>query len=183
MLLIEPCIKNEKISYLARKVGYDILFIENGFPLSRITIPLRHSSNFLKNVNNYKNYDLIVVKPLSIEALRVSILSKAIHMIHIDNDNFYLMRKSMLNLIKIKNKFIEINLNSSSSYIIYKSILWGYKWIKNLIFSLCAKETYELWSPSSKLSYIIIHGADEEMAMKWVFINPQLLLYHVTRNT
>ncbi len=40
----------------------------------------------------------------------------------------------------------------------------------------------EIWTPISKLNYLVIHGADEEEALRWIYDNPLKLLIHASSN-
>ncbi|NON62997.1 MULTISPECIES: hypothetical protein [Acidianus] len=142
---------------------------------SRLTFTAKNRQQIFENVKRSSGFRLRVCKPLTKDALRYAIINDSIDFISIDDSNFFLLKKSMLNLIRQKTKPVEISLSSSSN-VIFKAIRFGYKWIDNLVFSSCAKDFNELWPPLSKINYLIIHGADEEMALYWTYVTPAVSL-------
>lgn len=185
-MLIEPCILNFKIKHFLKKAGYDEAFIESedsNSRISRITIVTKDKNTLFNNIKLYTGNKLIFCKPLTEEILRICISYNKVNAITVDNVNFHLFkRRATLNLIRLHDKTIEVILPYSSSYIIYKFIIWGYKWIRNILFSSCAKDFNEIWNPLSKVNYLILHGADYEMATYWVFKSPQVFLNNVSSN-
>ncbi|WP_338601159.1 RNase P subunit p30 [Sulfolobus tengchongensis] len=181
MLVIESCILNSKLFPFARKLGYNLIFSEDGLAgIRRVTLVVENSGQLKKLLKRsfFSNNVLIFVKPLSIDALRYAIINKKVHAIILSDDNSRIFRKSMLNLLRSHNKFVEVSLKSSSG-LIHNAVIYGYKWIPNIIFSSYAKDFNEIWNPISKISYLTIAGADEEEAYKFVILNPIKLLYAI----
>jgi len=182
--VIEACIYSDKLFSILRKIGYDIGILEDAKEgLSRKTIvtnDIKLLSNLLRSRTGFKG--IIVVKPMSLQVLRYSIISKKVNMVQFDNENIYLLKRTMINLLKIYDKFIEINLNNISSLNLIK-IIGNSKINKNIILSSCAREYYELWPPLSKLNFVTIHGIPEELGLQWVFLNPIRLIISASRDT
>ncbi|BDB97677.1 RNase P subunit p30 [Saccharolobus caldissimus] len=178
MLVIESCILNSNLFPYAKKIGYNLVFSEDGLVgIKRVTFSVEngnHLKKILKGIS--REHILVFVKPLSIDSLKYAIINKRVNAIVLDDENSKIFRKTMLNLIRTHNKFVEVPLKSSKA-LIYKAILFSYKWIPNVIFSSYAKNFNELWNPISKISYLTILGADEEEAYKFVILNPIRLLY------
>ncbi|MEM0174293.1 MAG: RNase P p30-like protein [Sulfolobaceae archaeon] len=182
MLIVEACVLSHELIPILKKVGYDIGIIEgNKNLLSRKTIEVKDDnilSSFLRSSKKFKG--IIVVKPLSISTLRYSILSKQVKMLQFDDENAHLLKKNMINLLKNKEKYIEINLNKISFFNLYK-ILLNFKIHRNIILSACAKHYSEIWPPLSKLNYVSIIGIPEELGIQWIFLNPNRLIISVSR--
>ncbi|BDC19310.1 RNase P subunit p30 [Acidianus sp. HS-5] len=184
---IEPCILNYKVKHFLKRAGYDNAFIEgkpvDNADISRVTIISRDKDSLFNNIKLYKKSKLIFCKPMTEEILRICITYNKVNAITVDNTNFRLFRrKATLNLIRFHDKVVEVVLPHSSSYVIYKFVIWGYRWIRNILFSSCAKDFNEIWNPLSKINYLILHGADYEMATYWIFKSPQVLLNNVRSN-
>ncbi|BFH73508.1 RNase P p30-like protein [Sulfurisphaera javensis] len=128
-------------------------------------------TNFLKS--NPKGF--IFVKPMSIDALKYSIINDKITGIILAQDNIHLFKKTMLNLIRQYDKPVEVQLRNFNSYVIRKLVTWSYKWISTPILSSCARTFNEIWPPLSKIDLLVVHGADEEEAIGWIYFLPQKL--------
>ncbi|AOL15758.1 RNase P subunit p30 [Sulfolobus sp. A20] len=178
MLVIEPCILNSDVFPYAQKLGYNLTFAEDGkVGIKRITIRTDSIDALRRTLANLKRErkQLIFIKPLSLDSLRYSIIDKRVNVIVIDGENIKVLKKTMLNLIRFHNKFVEVPLKSSR-IVVYRMLMYAYKWIPNVIFSSYAEDYNELWSPISKIDYLNILGADEEEAFKFALLNPIKLL-------
>jgi ribonuclease P/MRP protein subunit RPP1 len=184
-LLIETCIRNHELLPVLKKVGYSVSFLDEDSQYSykylRKTIIASNLKDFRNSVNLVNKKRMIFLKPLSKEVLRYGIISNKVIGIVIDDSNFKILRKSALNLLRQYNKFVEIPLPNSSSYLLYRIIPLSYKWF-NVIFSSYSRDLNEIWTPISKLNYLVIHGADEEEALRWIYDNPLKLLIHVSNS-
>lgn len=178
MLVIESCILNSKLLPYAEKLGYNLVFSEDGVAgIKRVTLKGINTNYLKKQINRLKSKNvLIFIKPLTLDSLKYAIVNKGVNAIVLDDDNVRIFKKTMLNLIRINDKFVEIPLKSSINTI-YFGITIAYKWAPNIIFSSCANEFNELWSPISKIDYLTVLGADEEEVYKFVLFNPMKLLY------
>lgn len=162
-------------------------FIEEGNKegeLKRATIITNNKTELFKEVNKLKYRRIFIFcKTNNAEVLRTCIKLDEISGIVLDSSNINLFKKkTILNMIREYNKLIDVWLPNSSSYVISKAVVWGYRWINNIVFSSCAKKFNELWSPLSKINYLVIHGADEELATYWVVISPQVLVSNASNN-
>lgn len=184
-MLIETCIKNYDLLPVLKKVGYNITFLEDNFQYSykylRKTIIASNLKEFNNSIAAIKKKRMIFLKPLSKDVLRYGIINSKISGIIIDNSNFKIIKKTSLNLLRQYNKFVEVPLPTSSSYLIYKIIPLAYKWF-NVVFSSYSQDINEIWTPISKLNYLVIHGADEEEALRWIYENPLKLLIYASNN-
>lgn len=176
MLAIEPCIRRQELLNYLKVAGYDVGILEERGRDSSIHVKKRYTlaKNDIKNFRNVLKKDknlILFSKPYDIESLKFSILESNIKAISIDDSNIRVFRKAMLNLININNKILEISLKSSS-FVINRVISWGYRWSFPMIFSSYANDFNEIWPVLSKIDYLIVHGASETMAYRWVLIEP-----------
>ncbi|MEM4080420.1 MAG: hypothetical protein QXY37_03770 [Metallosphaera sp.] len=128
----------------------------------------------VSNPSRTSTNEILFFKPSSRENLVKALNDYRIHGISLDRTNYHLLKKNLLHLIKIKNKFIEIRLNESSSELIRRSIEWGYNNIK-IVFSSCASTISDVWPPLSLFNYLLIHGASSSRAIVWISRYPMEL--------
>ncbi|BBG24421.1 hypothetical protein [Sulfuracidifex tepidarius] len=176
MLAIEPYIRRQELLSYLKIAGYNAGIVEERGKNIPDHVKRRYTlmKNDIKNFRNILKRDKNIIlfsKPHDIDTLRFSILESDIKAISIDDSNIRIFRKAMLNLININNKILEISLKSSS-FVINRAISWGYRWSFPMIFSSYANEFNELWPVLSKIDYLILHGASETMAYRWVLIEP-----------
>ncbi|WP_168064385.1 RNase P p30-like protein [Sulfolobus sp. S-194] len=175
-MLIETCILNSALFNYLKKVGYDYFLSEDHLMgHRRISIEAKNSksiANFLKS--NPKS--LVFVKPLSVDALKYSIIDDRISGVILSAENTHIFKKTMLNLIREYEKPVEIQLRHLNSFVLRKFIIWSYKWISFPLISSCANSLGEIWPPLSKINLLVIHGADEEEAIDWIYFSPQRLI-------
>lgn len=175
-MLVEPCILNSGLYNFIKQAGYDYFLSEdNLMGKRRFTIVAKNSKsiiNFMKT--NPKGF--LFVKPLSIDALRYSILNEQVTAIVLSVENIHLFKKTMLNLIRQYEKPVEIQLRNFNSFVLKKFITWSYKWITLPLVSSCARTFNEIWPPLSKIDLLVVHGADEEEAIEWIYFPPQKLV-------
>lgn len=175
-MLIETCVLNSKIFNVLKIVGYDYFLSEDGLMgQKRVTIVAKNS----KSIVNFLKSDpkaLVFVKPLSIDALKYAIISNRVSAVVLSSENLHIFKKTMLNLIRQYDKPVEVQLRNFNSFVLRKIIVWSYKWIAYPLFSSCAGNFDEIWPPLSKINLLVIHGADEEEAIKWIYFSPQKLL-------
>lgn len=167
---METCILDPRLVEVSRKLGFQRYLIETRKDLReeglRRRVTLQGDSRSAS-----PNNSIVFFRPLSRGQLVKALNDPGVHGISVDNDNFYLLRKNLLNLSKSKEKFIEIRLSNSSSNVIRRAIEWGYKGAK-IVFSSCASRISELWAPLSLVNYITFHGAYMEDVISWVYTNP-----------
>ncbi|ACP48538.1 RNase P subunit p30 [Sulfolobus islandicus Y.N.15.51] len=178
MLVVESCILNSRLFPYVKRLGYNMVFSEDGLVgIKRVTIKAENGNQLKKMLKKpFIERDVLVfVKPLSIDALKYAIINKRVNAVILADDNMRIFKKSMLNLLRYYDKFVEVSLKSSSG-LLYNAIVFAYKWIPNIIFSSYASDFNEIWSPISKISYLTVLGADEEEAYKFVILNPIKLL-------
>lgn len=175
-MLVETCVINSSLFPYLEKCGYTYFLSEDGLlGYKRITIKARNFKsviNFLKS--NPRGF--VFVEPLSVDALKYAILDERITGIVLSPQNLHVFKKTMLNLIRQYDKPVEVQLKNFSSLVLRKFIIWSYKWIMTPIVSSCAEKFNEIWSPISKISLLVVHGADEEEAIHWIYFSPQKLL-------
>ncbi|EWG07290.1 MAG: RNAse P subunit p30 [Candidatus Aramenus sulfurataquae] len=179
-MLVETCIKNPALFPILKKIGYSEGILEEVNSQSRwrrVTIPFSDPEGFRRRASSFEKNVLVFAKPLNRQALRYALSQERVIAITIDNDNWMLLtRRASLNMIRQQGKLVEVYMSASSG-IIFKVIPLAYKWF-NVVFSSCASDMTQLWPPLSKVNYLVIHGADEEEAIRWVYDNPsKLLLY------
>lgn len=181
-MLIETCVYNRSLENYLYLVGYT-KFIQEGNQgdLRRVTIFTNNKSELFKKIGFLTSKKtFIFCKTNDPETLRTCIKLPKISGIVLDSTNINLFRKkTILNMIRDHDKIVDVWLPFSSSYVINKVIIWGYKWINNILFSSCATKFNEIWSPLSKINYLVIHGADEELATYWITISPLVLINNV----
>ncbi|MCY0849191.1 RNase P p30-like protein [Sulfuracidifex metallicus] len=174
MLAIEPCIMKPDLQRYLNVLGYSSGLVEaktsSSSKFTRYTLHKGEIKNF-RNVMQKNRNTILFSKPYDIETLRFSVLTSEISGITVDDSNIKIFRKAMLNLINYNKKIVEISLKSSS-FVISRAISWGYKWSFPLIFSSFAQEFNEIWPLVSKINYLIVHGASQVQAYKWVLNEP-----------
>lgn len=175
-MLIETCVLDHRLNTILKTVGYDNFISEDGLEgYRRISITAKNSKsiiNFLKS--NPKG--LVFVKPLSVDALKYSILNERVSAIILSYENLHFFKKTMLNLIRQYEKPVEVQLRNFNSLVLRKLILWSYKWISTPLISSCAKTLEEIWTPLAKIDLLVVHGAEEEDAIEWIYFSPQKLI-------
>lgn len=185
-MLIETCVYNKDLEKYLHIAGYT-KFLEEGnkSELRRTTIYTNNKSDLLKKIRSieHKGRFFIFCKTNNAEVLRTCIKLSEVSGIVLDSTNINLFKKkTILNMIREYDKIVDVWLPYSSSFVISKIAIWGYKWINNIVFSSCAKKLNEIWSPLSKINYLVVHGADEELATYWITISPQVLISNASNN-
>ncbi|AWR97268.2 RNase P p30-like protein [Acidianus sulfidivorans JP7] len=184
-MLIETCIRNPKLSKYVHLLGYKKYIQEgNEGEIRRTTIYATTKQEFINKLNSIKfTKSLIFCKSNNAEVIRECIKTKNVSAIVLDSSNINIIRKkTILNMIRFNNKIIDVWLPFSSSYVISKVVIWGYKWFNNILFSSCASKFNEIWNPISKINFLVIHGADEELATYWIYISPMVLIRNASNN-
>ncbi|ARM75910.1 RNase P p30-like protein [Acidianus manzaensis] len=184
-MLIETCIRDDRLSKYVYLLGYhDFIQEGNGGKIRRLTIYANSKAELLHKINQIKSTKYIIFcKTNNAEVLRECIKREKISAIVLDSSNINIFRKkSILNMIRTNNKIVDVWLPFSSSYVISKVIIWGYKWINNILFSSCASKFNEIWSPLSKINFLVCHGADEELATYWILMSPLVLMSNASSN-
>jgi len=175
--LIETCLLDSSLMPFLQAAGYSNYLLEGR---ERLTIEL-YDSEKLRHQNS--SGFLLFVKPMSQNAFRKALMDSKVNAISLDDTNVRLVRREILNLLRIHRKPLEILLNSSSSLTISNSIGWGRKWIDTMFFSSCATTISEIWSPLVKMNYLVVHGATEVEALSWVFHSPRRFILLAHSNT
>lgn len=176
-MLVETCVKKSDLLYVLRRIGYSEGILEGtgSNKWKRATVSFSEPESFREKLASIKRDVLIFAKPLNRQALRYALSQERVIAITIDEDNWKLLnRKSSLNMLRQQGKFVEVPMMASSG-VIFRVIRLAYKWF-DVVFSSCASELTQLWPPLSKVNYLVIHGADEEEAIRWVYDNPNKLL-------
>ncbi|MCP6729189.1 hypothetical protein NLI87_07910 [Metallosphaera sedula] len=170
-MLVETCIQDPKLIEISSRLGFQGYIVESRKLDEARWQGVKKRLTLVGDSQVSPNTPIVFSKPLSRTQLVKVLNDIKIHGISLDNDNFYLLKKNLLNLAKSKGKYIEIRLNSSSSSVIRRAIEWGYKGAK-VIFSSCASRKSELWAPLSLVNYLAFHGADMKDVITWVYTYP-----------
>ncbi|MEM3269498.1 MAG: RNase P subunit p30, partial [Saccharolobus sp.] len=101
--MIESCILNSKLLPYAEKLGYNLVFSEDGVAgIKRVTLKGINTNYLKKQINRLKSKNvLIFIKPLTLDSLKYAIVNKGVNAIVLDDDNVRIFKKTMLNLIRI----------------------------------------------------------------------------------
>lgn len=187
MQVIEPCILKYEILNIVKSIGYTQAFLEvqknivnrdyeNDIYFRKTLIP--HSQKeFKRNIEQLRSKVLIFVKPTSFEIFRLSLKSADVNAITFDRYNYHiLLRKSSYNLLKQNPKPIEVSLKNWTYILLRRVAEIGYKLSIPILFSSCASEFNELWSPMSKVAFLETAYIYPEYALLWVFKSPYLIL-------
>ncbi|QKQ99903.1 hypothetical protein GWK48_05515 [Metallosphaera tengchongensis] len=184
-MLVETCLFNIDIKGVLDSLGYNAYLLESKVKVKDITLnDVRMRKTFLheREFNRYfsKNSNTIYfVKPSSRSAIIKALNDPRVNGISVDNSNYKLVKKNLLNLSISNKKYLEIILNSSSSEVIRRAIEWGYRGART-IFSICVEKVSDIWSPLSVFNYLILHGASPSYVASWLFTYPSELFINGT---
>uniref|UniRef100_A0A2U9IU94 RNase P subunit p30 n=1 Tax=Metallosphaera hakonensis JCM 8857 = DSM 7519 TaxID=1293036 RepID=A0A2U9IU94_9CREN len=172
---METCIRDPSLIDPLNKIGYTKFIVEFDPVIEKVEVRLRRRLTFrgsLESKRLLQRDDVInFLKPLERAQLIKALNDKKVHGISIDKNNFHLLKKNLLNLVNIKEKYIEINLNNSTSQVIRRAIEWGHKGTK-IVFSSCASKISEIWPPLSLFNYLVLHGASIPDIITWINTYP-----------
>lgn len=158
-----------------KEIGYSRFLLEGGIGkaglMNRITLTAgKYPYDEINKVVG--RYRLILIRPTSRDCLVKAINDERICCLVFDNMNYYLYKESLARLLMRKGKLVEVWLHSSSHEAVRRAIKLGSRGVK-LVFSSCPSRLSEVWTPISKLNYLVVLGAPTQLGIVWLFSFPQ----------
>ena len=154
---------------------------------TRWTIQAKHWTEVTREISNLREkYEIIAVKPLSIETARKSARNRNIDIVTITPSTSRYMDKSQATLLKENERLVEVPLRPLLAS--YKTRKDFYRMLRNIIIILRraaafdaplivtsgAKSAFELWHPKSIYNFLVTIGIPENICR-------QIILYYPTK--
>lgn len=182
-MLVETCLRNEALIPILKKIGYSSFLIEGGgavATIGRITLTAeKYPHGEIDKA--FSRGHLVFFRPNSRDSLIKVINDERVCCVVLDNTNLHLYKRPLVRLMVRKGKFVEVWLRSSSHEVVRRAIELGNRGLKT-VFSSCPSKISEVWSPISKLNYLLILGASSPLALTWIYSFPLELYRNASAN-